>query len=485
MAQDFSQYANYLNLLAPKEPAQFDPTVDVTPVVPETFDPAHPATFAKYLDLLKSVPQREHISPSELQATTAPVIRQPAALPPVQQDNEDDDSDKATPTPVVQAPAPIAQKPLDFTGSSVSSNENLASALQAQGNMNLASNLGRSFDKIGSAIARTPDQENPVYKSIDNQAAQIPGQYQQLAANEKNDPNSQISKGFRSFVQDRLGTPLKGDPSAGDLERVVPLLFKDYEARLAEKGKLEQKKLELASKSDEKDKDRDLKKTIAEMVQGGKLSEAERKKLEHDEKTKSAALQQTQSFLETSRQDPAVRQAMLDKYNVQKAERIFKGKDLNNLSNQEVGLLVSEISKVARGGVPTQEELHAISPNTLTGKLSKVYSNLINEPTPARAGAFLKQYQGYLKELKANAENTISSKVKRVIEGKKKDLGDENYANLKDLYSDMLNPGDNADSVRAPQSNAAPSAEDQTAIDWANKNPKDPRAQQILKMHGM
>lgn len=37
--------------------------------------------------------------------------------------------------------------------------------------------------------------------------------------------------------------------------------------------------------------------------------------------------------------------------------------------------------------------------------------------------------------------------------------------------------------VAAPK--AAPSAEDQEAVAWAKANPKDPRAAQILKMHGM
>lgn len=472
MPQDFSKYADYLNLLAPAEP-------NSTPV-PQTFDPAHPESFAKYLEVLKPQPQTPQPSPAETIASTLPVVRQPRPMPVLPA--KEDDSDK-TPTTVAPVAPSVVQSPLDFTGTSISSNENLANALQTQGNMNLAANLGRSADKIGSAIARTPDQENSVYKSIDQQAAQIPGQYQQLAANEKNDSNSQISKGFRSFVENKLGTPLKGEPSAGDLEKVIPSLFKDYEARLSEKGKLEQKKAELQNKKEIAAENRQAKKDIAEMVQGNKASAAEEKKGADKEKHQSQTLQQTQNFLESSRNLPDVRQALMDKYNINKAEAILKNRDLNNLSGQEVGLLVSELSKVARGGVPTQEELHVLSPNTLTGYLSKQYSRLMNEPTPAHAGEFLKQYQRYMQELKSNAEDTISKKVKRVIETRKKDLGEDNYNVLQDQYQDLLNPG--GATSRNLQSNSASSSEDQAAIDWAKKNPNDPRAQQILKMHGM
>lgn len=464
MPQDFSKYADHLNLLYPTEP-------NSTPV-PQTFDPAHPESFAKYLELLTPQPQTPQPSPAETIASTPPTVREPVGYGAVA-GVEAADSVPVT-QPVVSPKISALPQNMEVVGGqpSPASQENLINALKTQGDLNLTANLGRSFDKIGSSIARVPNEENPVYKSIEAQSGEPIKAFGLVKENEKNDPNSNASVFARQFLRDKLNIKVSDNIAFGDIEKQYPIITTAINKQMA----TQQHASSLAETSRH---NKELER-IAGQNANTKTTTAETKPGADKEKHQSTALQQTQSFLETSRQDPAVRQAMLDKYNVQKAERIFKGRNLNNLSNQEVGLLVSEISKVARGGVPTQDELHAISPNALTGKLSKVWSQLLNKPTPAYAGEFLTDYQNYLKELKANAEDTISSKVRRVIEGKKKELGDENYRNLKDLYSDMLSPG--GEPSRSLQS---VSSDDQAAIDWAKKNPSDTRAAQILKMHGM
>jgi hypothetical protein len=69
--------------------------------------------------------------------------------------------------------------------------------------------------------------------------------------------------------------------------------------------------------------------------------------------------------------------------------------------------------------------------------LASVWSKLSNQPSPANAGAFVKQYMTYLKDLNDNANQVVQDKIGRVIESKKNVLGDENYKTLNEQY---LNP---------------------------------------------
>lgn len=431
MPQDFSKYEDYLNLLASQKQDPQQPAAPTPPTI-------NPDDYGKYLDLLQKTP----LAPAASPAPTPPPIPSNAKSAPindVEDDTSSDDNQDEEETPAkLQQTAP-SSSPLDFTGLRSGSQQNLADTLEAQGRMNLIANMGRSFDKIGQSIAHVKGEENPVYSSIEKQAANLPKQYEMQVENQKNDPNSSISKGFRDFVEKKLGTPLKGDPSAADLEKVIPMLYKDYEARLSEKGKLEAKKLEVVGKKEIAQENLQGRKDIAEMMAGSRADAAEKKAEETKSKRQAKATQEALTFLNTSRKDPAVRQASIDNYNIGKAEAIMKNRDLDNLSQGEVGLLISEVSKIARGGVPTHEELKLLNPNTLTGKLRAAYGSLVNQATPAAAGSFLKQYQNYMKELKTNAQDVLSKQV-HIVNSKRNEMGDDNYNTLIKEFSDIFNP---------------------------------------------
>lgn len=458
MPQDFSKYEDYLNLLASQKQ---DPQQSAVPTPPTI----NPDDYGKYLDLLQKTPP----APAAASASTpspAPSSAKPALTSDAEDDTSSDDNQDEEEPATKQSETVKSSSPLDFTGLRSGSQQNLADTLETQGRLNLIANMGRSFDKIGQSIAHVKGEENPVYSSIEKQAANLPKQYEMQVENQKNDPNSAISKGFRDFVEKKLGTPLKGDPSAADLEKVIPILFKDYEARLAEKGKLEAKKLDVAGKKEIAQENLQGRKDIAEMVAGSRADAAEKKAEETKSKSQTKAAQEALTFLNTSRKDPAVRQASLDNYNIGKAEAIMKNRDLNNLSNQEVGLLVSEISKVARGGVPTHEELKAISPNALAGQLSAVYSRLVNKPNPANAGAFLKQYQDYLKELKSNAQDVLSKQV-HIVNAKRSAMGEDNYNTLTKEFADIFNP--NKEQQPGNDSLVTPEIQNAAAIELARR----------------
>jgi hypothetical protein len=188
----------------------------------------------------------------------------------------------------------------------------------------------------------------------------------------------------------------------------------------------------------------------------------------------SKALNETQAMLETARGNPAVGQAEKDIYSAQKANSLANlYGDPNKLSPQQVNLLAAEVGKIASGGTTSQHELEGITPNTLTGQLAGVTSKLTNEPTPANAAAFVKQYQDYANQLSKDAQGVIQDKYGRVIESRKNKLSDDDYQSLQDNYIN-----------RFKTAKPAMSAADQQAAEWAKQNPNDPRAAKILSHLG-
>lgn len=344
---------------------------------------------------------------------------------------------------------------------------------QAQANIGrLVSGLGQAGDTIARGVAgrfETPATEGFYKQQAEN--AQAPVQNiiqgrQGVAQNaafaqsqEAEDPNSAVAKNLRDIyapTMKRFGM----DPTV--LSEMSPNQIKsfmqqplEYQARLAsvEAGK----QLMADSKS----------------TAAGAKRDADQDK----------SLQSTQQLLESARGNPAAAQAEKDIYAAQKAKSLANiYGDPDKLSMPQVKLLASEIGKIASGGAPTMGELEGITPNTLIGRLSTVTSSLLNQPTPAHAAAFVKQYQDYANVLTKDAQKVIEDKYGRVIESRKGQLGVENYASLKTQYLDRFK-NDNAGA--GASSPAALSPEDQQAISWAKANPNDSRAQKILSLHGM
>lgn len=444
MPQDFSKYADYLNLLAPSDPNS-EP-------VPQTFDPAHPEAFAKYLEVLRPQPQEPQPSPADSIASTPPVVRQPRPAPVLPDTTEKDEDTSAPAAPPAFLAAPST--PLDFTGNSASSQDNLANALQTQGNLNLISNLGRAGDTIGSAIARTPNQENAVYKSIDQQAAAIPGQYKQVQENEKNDPNSQISTGFRDFVEKRLGTPLKGNPSASDLSAVIPMLFKDYEARLGEKGKLEAKKLEITAKKENNADRLEESKRWHDLMNNyhqGQIANATSAQEVKDENLTNSQFMKMAEKLSAARASSrsAFGKAALNKAAAERIEALVEGRSLNDLDNREIQEVARSLDSLLAQGQPTISGAHELVPKTLVGNAAGIAEYLTNQRQGAGAQSFLAQMIKTVKREKELADKQKGKYIKEMIPG---------YSHLEAKDPERFNTlldgvlGQNQEVTRSPQS---------------------------------
>lgn len=325
-------------------------------------------------------------------------------------------------------------------------------AAQEQGKYtNLIANLGRAGNLIGAGFARTtPNDEiqNALEKQAGQPAADIlqrrkaieEGMGAQLKAftlsseQEKADPNSVASKAYRDIVSKMMpDLALPDNASATSLEKVLGPVEKYAGVVLNKQYMQEVKRDALERKAAEK---------------------------------QSQAVGQTNQLLESARGNPAVQQAEKDLYSAAKAKSLINSQyDPNNLSLQQVKLIVSEVSKIATGGVPSVAEMQALTPDVLNTKFANVLSKIKSAPTASNVGEFVKQYDKYLDELQNDARNVMKDKVGRVLETRKDLIGEDNYKTFNQQYlKPYLDAGKNI--------NKSSNDDHDAAADWL-KDPKN------------
>ncbi len=397
--------------------------------------------------------------PDSVEDTSAPITPDPGLRPPSENDvanmnaaagqaplstnvtdqfkpDEEAATEEESPSPEAAKPSaldrmmgllkPKSSAPITLDlGQGIDRSGELDKALASQRNAQLAGQLGKASQLLGSGVsgaigggmikAPTPQGEE-MFNDIEKSGDTALKQYQIKKDAEKDDPNSPLSKAFKQYAK-QFGINVKGDFTASMAEKLMPYAFKAFEAQESRNAKHE-----------------DLGLKYAQLKQS-KEESATKKAGDAQDK----AMQQTKQLLESARGNPAAAQAERDIYAASKANslaNLYGNPD--KLSPQMVQMLASELAKIAQGGAPTMHELEGLTPNTLASKFASVVQPLINHPTPANAGKFIKQYQDYANALTKDAQKVIKDKYGRVIESAKKQVGPENYDTLQRMYSNRF-----------------------------------------------
>lgn len=279
--------------------------------------------------------------------------------------------------------------------------------------------------------------------------------YKEQIENQKNDPNSEYSKQYAAYAAQVLGidpSKLKG-MSGVALDKIVPIGLKKSANDFAitklftqQAGANKRNANSVSGANARADKRNDiLQQQVAQKNESNGLNKEQ--KASNDQ---NRSLAQTQQLLESARGNPAAAQAEKDLYASQKANSLYNMyKDPNQANNSMFQLYATEIAKMASGGVPSIHELQGLNPTTIPSYLATSAEKFSSEPTPANKGAFMTQFKKYSDALASDAQKVIKDKYSRVIEPRRKQLGEDNYNALQDQYVNRFKSSTEAPAVDA------------------------------------
>jgi hypothetical protein len=318
----------------------------------------------------------------------------------------------------------------------MSSMSDLSSAIIGSGGADMSKNRITSVDR-DLATADQPLQDLNLQRD----------EYKKFLQNkddrEKNDPNSAVSKAMRD-VLGKSGVKLPETATYATMEKLAPQIMHHEEMQ----QKIKDRALQYAQLNATK-----------QLALSSKASDKQ-----------IAAAGKTQQMLEQMRGNPAVQQAEKDIYAASKVNSMVNLKsDPNQLDNQQVQLLASEVGKIATGGVPTTHELQGLNVSTLPSKLAGITQTFLNKPSPANKAAFVKSMQEYVNSLTVDARKVVTDRYGRILESNKAHISPDDYNTLKSQYMGRFDQAENNTSSKG-------SVSPQTLQDYAKKHNIDTNA---------
>jgi hypothetical protein len=381
-------------------------------------------------------------------------------------DEEDADESDTTPSqktqsaaaePDTETKAPQKQEssPLNFEARGNGENE-LSKLLTQQRQDVLGQQLMQGANIMGAGLAKvTPN--NDVYEQGIKLAGLPIEQYKERQANEANDPNSGISQGMRDYMKTKLGVNVSDNATAAQMGQVVPMVFKDIEAKQLQASHAADLKnrLDVQQSMKEAQIESARQNKQAAMANAAAIREQSRQdKLTHNS---DQAVKDTTTMLETARGSKDIQNAKEAIRNVDNAKSLMaEYPDLNKMPQAQAALTVKEIGKIAQGGVSSEGDFHQLMPSSVASRIMNGVAQLGDHPTGAQLGAFLKLYEPYLDTIRDNSSKLVSERNERILKANESRLGPENSSMLRSIYSDAYKSTTKKNAASAPHEGKFP-----------------------------
>jgi hypothetical protein len=114
--------------------------------------------------------------------------------------------------------------------------------------------------------------------------------------------------------------------------------------------------------------------------------------------------------------------------------------DYNQISPTRYNMLITEMGRVASGGVTSEHTQNLLSANTLDSNWANFMQKVGNAPKPAELGEFVKQNKEYLDDLYKNNKEVADNWVKHSYGAVKNRLGKQQQQDFQDEFPDTFNP---------------------------------------------
>ena len=279
---------------------------------------------------------------------------------------------------------------LDFGQNTLASQQGLQEAQGRQNDLQFLANMNRAGAQIAQGLSQSPNKlDTSVADAVERQGKGQVENYQQQVEFQKQDPNSSYSKGLKDYFKNNLKMEIRGDASAAELEKIMPLAVREYEAKLERERLKQQRAEDLAYKKDKDAQDRDLKR---ELLAGKSEKDAEKASTKATDKANADFMKMAEKLSGAKASSrSAFGKAALNKAAAERLETLVEGRDLNSLDNRELQEVARSLDALLAQGQPTISGTHELVPSTARGDVAKLFEYISNQRQGANAGSFLKQ----------------------------------------------------------------------------------------------
>jgi hypothetical protein len=309
----------------------------------------------------------------------------------------------------------------------------------------MADQLGRQANSPVEqlALARKQQQEK---MTLDSEA-------------ESRKPDSEISRAYREFAK-RMGANVPENATAAQLKVLTPL----YEKAKAFEQASEDRKLKYAE------------------LASNRQAAGQTKMSAADEKTRDKIAKSVNGLMATSRSVMGQQLALANR-GVHAMNMLNSESDPSKLSAAAISEGYVALASMIKGSALTESDKHELIQNPLSAQASRIMTNITGEPMPANAPGIVNFLKHSLNRQIETSRKLVEPQFNLVEKANKNWIANhpEDWQELKQAGLETVGLGQ----TNQMANTAEVTDEDKQAIEWAKSNPKDPRAEQILKLHGV
>lgn len=344
----------------------------------------------------------------------------------------------------------------DTTEPSENTREALANVQSQANNYRRLQLLLEGSSELGSGIAGAISGykvEPTKSKTFENLAGQVEKDWKDRVEVEQDDPNSSYSKGFRQYAKPFLKKiGFKEDALDKMSGKQIAFISKDLKDAYDTKVKSDYyRENAAATRADRSLRQQELdlsKKRMADM----RVETAVNRRFDNFTKDEIARIQGS---------DRA--QKLIDEI---KSNKLIASSNVRNLLTREVAQLAMPAGLRASVGAQKATEI-----DTAYGRVQDLIGKIAGHPRDSIPAAYVSQLEREIQVLKDKYKTGLQQKVNSLKKGTKDPYAQEIIEGRASEFLDNT-PTDSDD-------------EDIKAINWARQNPNDPRAKQILQLHGL
>lgn len=283
------------------------------------------------------------------------------------------------------------------------SRDNLLMAQQLANKQRAGAEIGKAGEQLGTAFSggRTKATSQGLF---DEQAAHANDPIQQMLQAqemEKSDPNSDVSKGFKDFAK-QYGVNVQGNFSAAMGEKLLPFIFKGYEAQQQREARHDDVNARLEARS------QDMADKNATLLSMG-LQRTDAKQADSFNRNAIKANQGAQQLVSNR---GALGKANATVQSVEKLQSsLDKYPDLNKMPPELVADFVAAFNNTFTGGQASDAKFKKILPKNLWNDKAKAIEWFTGNPSGAAQGQFVRAYMDVAEGQKKVAENQIKEGI--------------------------------------------------------------------------